>query len=550
MNSISKNYFDISIINNHFSIIETPSRTHKSALATLKKIEEVLKLNLKYSPNRQDENSKLSDNKLLKIFQEQSDEILNQFKQKPLTLNLLTKKGIIYEDPFNILHTRINNLISPPAVLELPEELIQNILRYLKISDLGTFALLNRHGKMHADIIMVTYALHFGYQERNSEAVTYLKNLATEIDDLFKQKRLHEKYFFFEKDKKKCALETTLKKFKSLTPDDIFDLFASQEVYPRYFTEKTYPKFFTNVIYFLNVKKTGNPSVQGSIETSKKGSKALILASRLGKIDLVQLLLRYGADPNISSYHGSYSLHWAAQAGFADAVLLLIKAGANIHALNRAGATALCFACGFGNISLFKPNPSVTQILLQHGANPNINTNGNSPLHRAVEAGLIDIASLLIKAGANINAQNLDRTTPLGIACSCKYRSLFKPNLDLITLLLHHGADPNIPTSNTSYPLHWAAQQGCFEMISLLIQAGANVNSINNTGATPLCFACGYGEPFYFKPNRKGIALLLQHGANPNIATIHGNYPLHFAKENRLDDIVFLLLKAGAYETS
>lgn len=121
-------------------------------------------------------------------------------------------------------------------------------------------------------------------------------------------------------------------------------------------------------------------------------------------------------------------------------------------------------------------------------------------------------------------------------------------NLPLCTFLLQQGADANTPPPLDSFvyhnnpPLHYAAQMGQVDMVEVLIHHGATVNIQTRVGlATPLTFACGYGDHEYFKPNIKLVELLLRHQANPNLPTFEGKLPREYALNNRLNEIADLL---------
>lgn len=72
-------------------------------------------------------------------------------------------------------------------------------------------------------------------------------------------------------------------------------------------------------------------------------------------------------------------------------------------------------------------------------------------------------------------------TTPLAMACRCR-------NLNLVKLLLEHGANPNINTTRRpgSTPLALACQSGDLSLSKLLLEYGADPNACGNDGLTPL----------------------------------------------------------------
>ena len=86
--------------------------------------------------------------------------------------------------------------------------------------------------------------------------------------------------------------------------------------------------------------------------------------------------------------------------------------------------------------------------------------------------------------------------------------------------------------SGGATPLHLAAQHGSTEIVTLLLQIGANKNALN-----------------YSKVNAFGgniMTLLLEAGADKDIKNDNGNSPLHLAAQNGFTQIVTLLLESGA----
>lgn len=79
-----------------------------------------------------------------------------------------------------------------------------------------------------------------------------------------------------------------------------------------------------------------------------------------------------------------------------------------------------------------------------------------------------------------------DASKALLEACKSDYVSCFT-----VVELLESGADPNIRCKSLhNTPLHWLARRGNGAPVSLLIQAGADINAVNYRHATPLMEAC------------------------------------------------------------
>jgi len=120
--------------------------------------------------------------------------------------------------------------------------------------------------------------------------------------------------------------------------------------------------------------------------------------------------------------------------------------------------------------------------LLMDGANPNEKgMMGHSPLIMAVRCDYSLIVEYLLKAGANPNQKDNLQWAPLHHAVKTD-----NANLDMITMLVHFGADANIADSHLRTPLHRAAQFGHVEAVRLLLSLGANPIAKDENGWTPL----------------------------------------------------------------
>ncbi len=60
-------------------------------------------------------------------------------------------------------------------------------------------------------------------------------------------------------------------------------------------------------------------------------------------------------------------------------------------------------------------------------------------------------------------------------------------HVQVLRLLLQHGADINIRAANGSTPLHWAAQQGRLEVVTELVHSGADIHATTNSYASVCC---------------------------------------------------------------
>ncbi|ELU01847.1 hypothetical protein CAPTEDRAFT_191268 [Capitella teleta] len=93
-------------------------------------------------------------------------------------------------------------------------------------------------------------------------------------------------------------------------------------------------------------------------------------------------------------------------------------------------------------------------------------------------------------------------------------------------------------------PLHRAAERGEIRIVRMLLDSGANPNSEDKNGRSPLHLVCREGDAL---ANRELIVQqLIERGASVNVKDHNGMQPLHYASENTNVEIVRILLKAGA----
>jgi len=111
-------------------------------------------------------------------------------------------------------------------------------------------------------------------------------------------------------------------------------------------------------------------------------------------LELAQLLLDYGADPNIRCTYGMDSLYMALGMGNEDLVQLLLKRGANPNTRDDIGQTLL-------HVSSKQGDPKATQGLLKLGVDVNARDDtGHTPLQVALERDYEQVVQLLLQHGA------------------------------------------------------------------------------------------------------------------------------------------------------
>ncbi|XP_064642826.1 ankyrin-3-like isoform X2 [Lineus longissimus] len=110
---------------------------------------------------------------------------------------------------------------------------------------------------------------------------------------------------------------------------------------------------------------------------------------------------------------------------------------------------------------------------------------------------------------------------------------------NVVTLLLDRGADIETKTNRGSTPLYLASQNGHENVVTLLLDRGADIETKENLGFTPLLIASQNGH-------ENVVTLLLDRGADIETKTNRGFTPLSIASLNGHENVVTLLLDRGA----
>jgi ankyrin repeat protein len=313
-----------------------------------------------------------------------------------------------------------------------------------------------------------------------------------------------------------------------------------------------------------------------------EGESVLMLTSQAGNAEAVKILLDRGANTNTQQLRGQTALMWAAAEGHADVVKLLLARGADPGLSSTAstkperrppgGMTALLFAARQGKLE-------AARALLDGGANINAaGADNTSALLIAVVNGHYDLASLLIERGANPNIADSNGRTPLYAAIDLRNvqwsqgpaPELPQPeHLALITTLLDAGADPSIKMTGQvghrgSFDMRWtdlkggtafsrAAWNGDIEVMRLLLAHGADPKVVTDKGETSLLLLAGAGWPLgqgYIRPEEEVTAaldlLVEEFGMDVNAATKEGITPVICAVFKGDNFVVQYLVDHGA----
>ena len=226
----------------------------------------------------------------------------------------------------------------------------------------------------------------------------------------------------------------------------------------------------------------------------------LIQAVMTGSVQLVELLLTYGADVNIRFRHGLTVLH-KAHSEKPGMFQLLVDHGADLHARDDHGNSPLLCVCSDHNS---EPEETV-RVLLNLGADTRSRNNlGETSLIRAAERGFCRIIEVLMEYGADINARNKLGRSALFSAIASPYRGADR----VVPSLLHFGANVHLQDSAGDTALGLAAAKGLDGTVKFIFDHNPNINTCNEAGDTALTLAAAA------KGNLDAVKLLLEHGAN------------------------------------
>ncbi|MCC8419274.1 MAG: ankyrin repeat domain-containing protein [Rickettsia endosymbiont of Glossina mortisans submortisans] len=266
------------------------------------------------------------------------------------------------------------------------------------------------------------------------------------------------------------------------------------------------------------------------IDENKENLEKLREAIYGSNVEAVKSLITFPVDVNTKDFRNMTLIMFACEkSDDPDIISLLInQPNANLNILDENEETCLYHACRKGN-------PSIVNLLLKKGANPNI---GNSPLKLAVINNNKNIVENILQSDISI-----DKVT------ECLYST---PSEDVLSIMLDFLIDKNIKideiVDKTGRPiLHYNAMYGSIEIVKLLIKKGANVNLVadsedeqiqNNLeiyGTTPIQLAL-----FNHEKGFELIQLLLKNGAFLNLWVDKGHFQWYNSVELAYKNIINL----------
>lgn len=288
---------------------------------------------------------------------------------------------------------------------------------------------------------------------------------------------------------------------------------------------------------------------------------------------IYDLLIAHKADVAKKDMYGDTVLHIASMTNVSvDILKKLVAAGAEINARNKDGVTPLALSIKNhilphakfysennadinsmdkkGNSPLtiaLENDEELLKTILNKGNILSLDSNGNTPLHVAIIKDTnLQKLQYILSLTDDVNSRNAEGNNALylsilknrqrhGEMLLAKNADIFSSNnknYSPLRLALKAGGNVMdwIITSQTikacdgskNTVLHYAAEWGLQDAISLLIKKGADISAKNANGETALFNAAKTDNP-------KIISLLVEEGCNPNVRDNLGSTPLHIA---------------------
>jgi ankyrin repeat protein len=267
----------------------------------------------------------------------------------------------------------------------------------------------------------------------------------------------------------------------------------------------------------------------GSHAAGQAQAPPLVRALKTGDREAALTLARQKTSALAAEADGTTALHWAVRQNDLELVERLLKTGADPSTANRYGVTPL-------NLAAINGHATMIERLLDAGADVNtVGTDGETPLMTVARGGHVDAAEVLLSRGATVDARELwHGQTALMWATA-------QGHAPMMRMLLAHGADVNARSNEEKWerqvtseprdkwlppggltPLMFAAREGCVACIDVLKEAGADFNATTPDGISSTILALINGH-------YDVAGALVEAGTDPNLLDYVGRGALYAA---------------------
>ncbi|XP_028332679.1 protein TANC2 isoform X3 [Gouania willdenowi] len=309
----------------------------------------------------------------------------------------------------------------------------------------------------------------------------------------------------------------------------------------------------------------------------------LCVHAHLGYMDMVALLLEFGASVDAPSESGLTPLGYAAAGGHMTIVSALCRRRAKVDHLDKNGQSALVHAALRGHMEVVKfLIQSDWNVSQNQNQNQNQNQSGFTKTHAVQQAlvaaasmgyteivsylldlpekdeeeveraqinnfdtlwgetaltaasgrGKLEVCRLLLEQGAAVAQPNRRGIVPL-------FSAVRQGHWQIVDLLLTHGADVNLPDKQGRTPLMMASSEGHLDTVEFLLAQGSSLSLLDKEGLSALSWAC-------LKGHLPVVRYLVESGAATDHADKNGRTPLDLAAFYGDSEVVQFLVDHGA----
>ena len=230
----------------------------------------------------------------------------------------------------------------------------------------------------------------------------------------------------------------------------------------------------------------------GSFSTLNKGQKneipnmeelkdIIFAAAERGDFDIVKnLITKHPEMMNVKRDGGWTLLHIAFNSR--ELIEYLIKNGADIHAKSDGGWTPLHSQAYYGHLA-------GVELLIEHGSDLEAkHAYGMTPLVNSIKWDRIEIVKILVEKGANVNSTNILGRSPLILSSINGYQQL-------VEVLLKYDADVSLTDDHYKRTaLHFGALNGHLSVVEELLKKDSDINKKDLSGKTACDYARQYGH--------------------------------------------------------
>lgn len=225
-----------------------------------------------------------------------------------------------------------------------------------------------------------------------------------------------------------------------------------------------------------------------NVNCTNKNWTGLLIAVWNGNLPVTKLLLDNRASVNLQQYDGSTPLYIACQKGYHGIIQTLLEFKADVNIRRECGAPPLYIAAQEGKYEAAK-------LVLQYKADPNaVRKDGSGSFYISCRCNHLNITRLLVENLADVNLVHPRSGSGLFAACQQEYLDLVKYLLTIPQLSI------NQKSLSDNYPLHVACLKKNIQIVQLLLDNGAVIDTQSSSGEVKF--------KFLIKKNNKIIIII------------------------------------------